>query len=140
MYIYYMDIISYSELISNLQCQTEYSINIKPLYCVIIIPKSQFHITIFQDQWDMYEHVTGLPFHLFHISNNDEKNRCSSYFWVDKNTYRLKYIPAEYFSYDQPNFSFFASTRKPCDITKIKIILKIFQKILKTIMLKQIKE
>ena len=128
--------ITYEQLLSYLKQQREYPTSIRKNYFVVIVRGSKYHVTVFQDQWNEYENVTGQPYHLFHISSDDEANRCSSYFWVDKQTYRIKKIPAQYFKYNQPTYDYFSSTRSPCSFSDIKFILKIFQRILRKIFLK----
>lgn len=122
--------IPYPKLLYYLNKQHEYPVNTKQRYSVVVVPGSKYHITVFQDQWNDYQNVTGLPFHLFHISSDSEENRCSSYFWVDKNTYRIKKIPGKYFKYNQPAYNFYNSTRNPCHLSDIMPILKKFQRIL----------
>ena len=123
--------LSYNKLISYLKNQDEYMYSVKPLYVVVYIPRMQYHITIYQDQWDEYENVSNKPYHLFHISSNKEFNRCSSYFWVDKNNHRISKIPIKYFTYNQPIFNFFTSTRNSCKPSDVLIpLLKVFQKII----------
>lgn len=121
---------SYNRLLKYLKKQSDLKVTIKPIYLVITMPNENHHITIYQDQWDLYQSVTELPYHMFHISSNDTENRCSSYFWVDKYTLEIKPIPSKYFSYDQENYSFFGSTRKPCRVEKIIPLIKVFQGIL----------
>lgn len=125
--------ITYQKLVSHLKKQNIYPINIKSHYCVIMIPKNKYHISIFQDQWDNYYNITNKPYHLFHISSNDEQNRCSSYFWVDMHNYKIKKIPKKYFMYGQTYYGFNASTRNPCDFNEIMNILKILQKLLNNV-------
>jgi len=119
----------YQKLIDYLK-QHKYPITIKPKYSVITVPGNNYHITIFQDQWDDYENTSGKPYYLFHVSSNNEIDRCSSYFWVDKNSLRIKRIPQKYFMYVQPTYSFHSSTRNPCHLGEIKNVLKKFQTIL----------
>lgn len=120
--------LSYQILINYLQNHRRYNTNIKPNYCVIT--GINYHITIFKDQWDNYESISGKPYHLFHISSDENQNRCSSYFWVNNNDYKIKKIPKKYFSYNQPTYTFFSSTRFPCHLYNIDDLLKLFQKIL----------
>ena len=122
--------LSYKLLVNHLKNQHMYPVSIKSKYSVIMAPGLDYHITIFQEQWDDYEETSTKPYSLFHISSNDEKNRCSSYFWVSKYTNRVKKIPRKYFLYNQPSYSFFSSTRSPCHLWDVKPLLKIFQKIL----------
>ena len=139
--------ITYQQLVDYLQNQHEYpitlspeeqvileallpSITIKSNYIVINVSGSDYHITIFVDQWDDYEEVSYKPYYLFHISSNGETDRCSSYFWVDKKTNRIKKIPRKYFNYNQPTYNFFSSTRSPCHLRDIEFLLKVFQRIL----------
>jgi len=130
MSIHKNQVFSYQFLTTNLQKQNIYPISIKSNYLVIMIPGMDYHITIYQNQWDDYEKQMEKPYHLFHISSNSEENRCSSYFWVNKNTHRIQKIPKRYFSYNQPSYSFNSSTRNPCHLSDIIKILKIFQKLL----------
>ena len=123
--------LSYQELINYLLSQDKYQYSIKPLYTVIHLPTyPDYHITIYQDQWDDYKLNTGKPYHLFHISSNDEQNRCSSYFWVGTNTNKIQKIPRKYFKYNQPIYDYFSSTRSPCELKKVIPLLKILQKII----------
>lgn len=124
--------VSYQKLVNYCR-KKKYKISIKKNYFVISIPKFDYHITVFQDQWDDYEKDSGRPYHLFHISSDKEENRCSSYFWVNKNNNRIQNIPKEFFSYNQPNYSFYASTRSPCPYKSIKKLLRTFQKMLNKI-------
>lgn len=121
--------LSYNDL---QQLLLHYDINhsVRKNYLVINIPGSKYHITIFQDQWDMYEMETAHPYYLFHISSNEENNRCSIYFWVNKNNYRIEPIPTNLFLYNQPKYTFHSSTRSPCSHDNIKKSLIFFQKIL----------
>lgn len=125
--------ITYDNLLSNLQKQRHYHISAKNNYFVLLVSGSKYHITVFRDQWDDYENISNLPFHLFHISSDSEQNRCSSYFWVDKKSRRIKKIPGKYFQYNQPSYDFFSSTRSPCKLSDIKFLLKIFQRIINKI-------
>ena len=122
--------VSYEQLIAYLKKQHEYPASFKNNYIVIMVRGTQYHITVFQDQWNDYEKVTSLPYHLFHISSDIANNRCSSYFWVDKNTYRIKKIPGQYFKYSQPSYDFYSSTRNRCKLGSIRQLLKAFQRIL----------
>lgn len=125
--------ITYEQLLAYLKQQKEYPFSIRKNYFVIIPRGSRYHVTVFQDQWDEYEKVTGMSNHLFHISSDSDDDRCSSYFWVDKNDYRIKNIPNKYFKYNQPTYDYYSSTRNPCQFKEIKFILKIFQRILRKI-------
>lgn len=122
--------IAYDNIIEYLTKQSTYLFSIKPLYTVISPPNSNYHITIYKDQWDDYEAVSKKPYYLFHISSNNEENRCSSYFWVDKKNLRIKYIPRKYFKYNQLDFNFFSSRRSPCALSEIKNSLQFFQSFL----------
>jgi hypothetical protein len=125
--------ITYKQLVESLQKQNRYDIVIKKNYIVINIPGYNYHITIFEDQWNEYWLAVNSDYHLFHISSNDSNNtKCSSYFRVDFNG-NIHNIPAKMFLYNQDHFSFFASTRSPCNYKEIKPILIKFQKLLKLI-------
>lgn len=91
---------------------------------------TDYHITIYKDQWDEYETVIGKPYYMFHISSNQYLNRCSSYFWVEKSTGSIKKIPGKYFQYNCETFSFSQSTRTPCNTHFCDKVNKLFQKIL----------
>ncbi len=128
---------SYNELINFLTSRQnisdfKYKLIKKKIYSVITIPDTKYHISIFQDQWNNYESISNKPYYLFHISSNNEIDRCSSYFWVDKFDLKIKKIPNTYFKYNQPMYDFFSSTRNNCDYNKIKYILTQFQKMLNT--------
>lgn len=125
--------ISYQKLITSLQNKKTYSFSIKNKYTIIIRSLSKYHITIFQDQWDLYEEKCSQPYHLFHISSNNEQDRCSSYFWVCKNTNKIQNIPDKFFSYEQPTYNFTSSTRSRCPSDSITNEIKIFQQILDNI-------
>lgn len=122
--------ITYDDLITYLKNQSTYLFTIKKNYLVILIPNIDYHITVFADQWDNYELSMYKPYHLFHISSNSEVERCSSYYWVDKEMYRIRKIPKKYFKYNQPTYGFDSSTRSPCDFVNVKNLLTHFQKIL----------
>ena len=124
---------SYQTLLKYLQNQHDYPISVKSNYCVIIIPGLNYHITIFQDQWDRYEEVSDKPYYLFHISSTTDIKKCSSYFWVEKYNKHIKKIPKHYFLYNQQNYSFFSSTRSPCHLRNMDKLIKIFQRILNAI-------
>lgn len=124
--------LSYELLIKHLKNQ-HLLVKVKTNYTIIMIPGMNYHVSIFREQWDDYEKESGKPYYLFHISSNNEKDRCSSYFWVSKNKNIIKKIPREYFLYNQINYTFFSSTRGPCYLWDIKPLLKIFQKILNVI-------
>ncbi|AGC01726.1 hypothetical protein H012_gp739 [Acanthamoeba polyphaga moumouvirus] len=125
--------ISYRTLLKNLSKINNIILSIKNNYLIITLPNNNYHITIFQDQWDDYQKQINKPYHLFHISSNDTKNKCSSYFWVYKKNYKIYKIPNKYFKYNQPNYSFFTSTRNPCSYLEIKTLLKYFGRILSSI-------
>jgi hypothetical protein len=129
---YNICMLTYEYLIDWLKKSGKYNIRIKPLYTVILFPNSRYHITIYRDQWDDYPKITGMPYHLFHISSDDVDNRCSSYYWVDDRN-RIKKIPSELFKYRQSDYGYSSSTRYPCQFNCIKKILKFFQDILKNI-------
>jgi hypothetical protein len=130
--------ITYQELVNYLKSNRLYRVSFRPKYLVIVIPSSQYHITIFIDQWDSYQQIMHKPYHMFHISSDKEEGRCSSYFWIDKTSNRIRNIPLEYFQYEQPSYGFSSSTRKSCNMSEIKFILKFFQKILNRIVEKKI--
>lgn len=109
---------------------TDTTLTIKPEYFVINKPGSQYHITVYQNQWDDYEKEIAKPYHLFHISSNRVENRCSSYFWVNRITYKIRSIPTKYFKYNQNKYSLTTSTRSPCLLKDILRTLRYFQKIL----------
>lgn len=125
--------LSYQTLIKYLRDQHDYPVSIKKYYCVIMVPGIDYHITIYEDQWDRYEEISNKPYYLFHVSSNNENNRCSSYFWVNKYNHIIKKIPRNFFMYNQPKYSFFSSTRNPCHLRDISILLKTFQRILNKI-------
>lgn len=123
----YKKLLSY---INSHRIANKYQFSIKNNYAVIIVPKSNYHITIYQDQWDDYEKSTTNPYYLFHISTNDTHNRCSTYFWVDKINYKIQPVPKKYFSYNQPSFDYFSSTRTQCKLSDTKLAVKYFQSII----------
>lgn len=128
---------SYDNLITFLTIHQEdktkrYKLIKKKIYSIIVIPESDYHISIFQEQWDNYEAISSKPYYLFHISSNNEIDRCSSYFWVDKFSLKIKKIPSSYFKYNQASYDFFSSTRSSCTYENIKTSLICFQKLLNT--------
>lgn len=125
--------VTYKQLARYLKKYHKHFISIKKNYLIIIFPNLNYHITVFKDQWDDYQKVTDLPYHLFHISSNNVDNRCSSYFWVNKYNLHIKNIPKNYFKYNQPDYSFYGSTRNMCSSNSIKHMLQVFQKILKVV-------
>ena len=104
--------------------------NIRKLYFVIAVPKSGHHITVYENYWDDYETVTGHPYYMFHISSNNENDRCSSYYWVDKRDLFIIDIPESAFKYEQPEYDFTRSTRKPCSDIATERARDLFQKFL----------
>lgn len=125
-------IVTYYDLIKFLSKQNIflYKFNKKGNYIVLSLTSFDYHITIFKDQWDMYESVTKLPYHLFHISEETTDTiKCSVYFWMDKHQYKTHDIPQEYFQYNQTNFDYGKSRRSKCVYDKsIKHLLKTFEK------------
>jgi hypothetical protein len=102
-------------------------VSIKVNYVVLTMQDvNDYHITIYEEQWDYYSDLTGFKYYLFHISSNNMDNRCSTYFWVDIENLDIIDIPPRYFKYDQSNFDMYASTRSKCittsSITKLKDI------------------
>ena len=124
-------IINYDKLILILKSSIK--LYIKDKYFMIMIPKLGYHISIFRDQWDEYKSKTNRNYHLFHITSNDANNKCSTYYYVDLYTNRIKKIPNEYFLYNQDTYGFYSSTRSQCEYKLIKPGLKYFQKILNSI-------
>lgn len=124
--------LTYNQLLAILKSLNDPTIIVitKPKYFMITTPNNMYHITVFQDQWNEYEAISHQPYHLFHVSSNQEIDRCSSYFWVCKKSYKINNIPEKLFAYKQPEYSFFSSTRSPCKFDNIKILLKKFQIIL----------
>ena len=122
--------INYDKIKEFLMQNSSYLFSIKSQYMVISVPNTNYHITIYKDQWDDYENISGKPYHLFHISSNIEDNRCSTYFWVDSLNNRIKHIPSKYFKYNQSSFDFFSSRRNSCKLESIRYLLDFFQKFL----------
>uniref|UniRef100_A0A6G6AAM8 Uncharacterized protein n=1 Tax=Borely moumouvirus TaxID=2712067 RepID=A0A6G6AAM8_9VIRU len=122
--------ISYRTLLKNLPKINNIMLSIKNNYLIITLPNNNYHITIFEDQWDDYQKKMNKPYHLFHISSNNIDHKCSSYFWVYKKNYKLYKIPNKYFEYNQPSYSFTSSTRNPCPYSRIKKLLSYFERIL----------
>ncbi len=121
---------TYQKLLSYLRAKDPGRIVVKKNY--FIIRYKQYHVTVFQDQWDEYQSVTNLPYYLFHISSDQPDNRCSIYFWADKQTLCIKKIPEKYFQYEQESFGFSSSTRKPCFCADLKFVLEDFGRKLKS--------
>ncbi|AAV50963.1 hypothetical protein [Acanthamoeba castellanii mimivirus] len=126
-------IITYKLLRNYLLDQDKYHITVKNNYLVISVPDIDYHVTVFQDQWDDYFKFTKKPYHLFHISSNSEINKCSSYFWVGLYENRIQNIPRKYFKYNQDEYNFYSSTRSPCVLKELTLLLKHFQYILNKI-------
>lgn len=124
--------LSYQQLSSYLKYQRYFRINKRKDYLVLTNKTIQnYHVTIYRDQWDDYETVTKLPYYLFHISSNEEKSKCSSYFWVDKHNLKIKTIPKKYFQYGQPDYGYYSSTRQPCQPNEIRPLIELFRLFLK---------
>lgn len=85
---------------------------------------SDYHVTIFQDQWDEYQSPSKLTARLFHITH--EKTKCSAYYIVNSDI-QVQDIPKDDFKYEQPDFSHSASTREKCTDDIIKVINKQFE-------------
>lgn len=111
----------------------KYNSKITSNYILINPPESNYHITIFKDQWDNYHFDSHFAYHLFHISSNNNDSKCSSYFWVDKNKYYIRHIPNKYFSYNQSIFSYYKSTRNRCSLKDIIPSIQFFSLILQNI-------
>jgi hypothetical protein len=109
---------------------TKFRLYTKKDYFMVQFFHADYHITIYSDQWDLYQKQTGLPYHLFHISSNKIDPKCSTYFWVDIHTNQIKHIPSKYFLYGQESYGYNKSTRFPCEYYLIKPLLKRFQKLL----------
>lgn len=120
--------ISFEKLYQKLSRHPQ--ITIKKNYLVICPIGQKYHITVFKDQWNDYKKVTKMDYHLFHISTNATESKCSSYFWVDTDTYQILNIPPKYFKYNKNYFSFYTSTRQPCDLREIRPVKYYFQKLL----------
>jgi hypothetical protein len=119
----------YKRLINIIKRGTNYKLVIKKEYSVLLICKN-FHISIFQDQWDNYEKLVNMPYYLFHVSSNESTGKCSTYFWVDKETLQIKNIPDKFFKYESETYDHTKSTRSKCKFIDIKPSIKKFQKIL----------
>ncbi|AYV78209.1 MAG: hypothetical protein Edafosvirus7_1 [Edafosvirus sp.] len=102
------------------------SINKKNI--IISVKDSNFHITIFRDQWNDYQKNTNLPEKLFHITH--EKTQCSIYFVLND---KLEIREPSNFNYEQQDFGLNKSTRKRCDDKEINIIIKNFETLIKKI-------
>jgi hypothetical protein len=124
--------LNYNKLIKYLSKQKVYRFVPKKDYFMIFNGDFPYHITVYRDQWDDYQDETNLPYHLFHITSNSEANKCSTYFWVDKKSYRTKHIPKKYFQYNQPDFGFYSSTRTSCEFKYIKPMIIVMEKMLRT--------
>ena len=120
----------YQKLVYFLTKEFEKVTTVKKGYIVLSIPDNQYHITIFRDQWDDYEKIMKKPYHLFHISSNNEENRCSSYFWADIYALKIQKIPRGQFLYNQPSYSLQSSTRSPCLLSEIMGLVRVFQRML----------
>lgn len=124
--------ITHAELFIKLNYLTQFfnfNLYMRNNYIIIKFPNCDTHITIFQDQWDKYYYETGLRYYLFHVTS-DNVIPCSTYFLVDMDTNLIKKIPDMLFKYNQETYSFYTSTRSPCDYKSIKKCVKQFQKLL----------
>lgn len=131
--------ISYEDLIFYLKNKCKESSKIKFIiksnYSIIKFSKSNYHITVYQDQWDEYQIKTSLYKNLFHVTSDDiiykKSNKCSVYFWLDISTREIKEVSPEYFSYEEDTYTFRSSTRKKCIINDdIMKIIKQFHRII----------
>ena len=120
--------LSYETLLLALKNDKKYKTSIKNNYFVTM-PNNfkDLHITVYKDQWDSYETVTSLPYHMFHISSNSNDNRCSSYFWVNKHTLHIQPVSDKHFKYNQDTYDFYNSTRSPCSTKVTDPYIKNFQ-------------
>lgn len=125
--------ISYSDIKDIAHIKSPFKISIKSDYLVLTLPLMiDYHITIYEDQWDFYSDFTGFEYYLFHISSNDTKNRCSTYYWVDVYDLSIVDIPPSYFRYEQETYDMYSSTRKRCKPNRvIDILLDTFERVLK---------
>lgn len=123
--------LSYAKLTHFLKVHHSNITNFTTNYTVIKTGE-KYHITIFNDQWDNYETVTDEPYYMYHITSNTQyPNKCSRYYRVSKKTLIISNIP--HFEYGADTFSFYKSTRKPCDKDHLIEINIWFEKLLKNI-------
>jgi len=125
----YYDFITKLQFLSKFQKKKSFSIHVKDIYTIIQFHNYDYHITIYQDQWDDYKIETKLPYYLFHITSG-HSSKCSTYFWVDIATNLISPIPDTHFQYNQTDYDFYRSTRSPCDPKPLKYGLKRFQKLI----------
>lgn len=125
--------VSYNTIKDIIHFKTTFKISVKTNYVVLTLPTIlDYHITIYEDQWDYYADFTGFEYYLFHISSNDTLHRCSTYYWVDIHTMDIVNIPPKYFRYEQESYDMYSSTRKSCESNdSVKILLQKFEKLLK---------
>jgi len=121
------DKLTYDMLEQNLQASLDKTsifkqVNVNKKNIIINIKNSKYHISIFRDQWNDYQKNTNLAEKLFHVTN--EKTQCSTYFVVDT---ELQIKKPSNFSYEQPEFGFNKSTRKPCVDDEINNIIGQFE-------------
>lgn len=104
-------------------------ITIHPEYFMLHIKNLPFHISFFREQFDNYP---DKRYHLFHITHENQNEKCSSYYWVT-NKLKIVNVPNDKFKYNQKNFSMYSSTRNFCNDVKIKFIKMSLQKLFLTL-------
>mgnify|MGYP003445655108 FL=1 len=125
--------VTYNNIKDIVNIKTPFKISIKSNYLVLSIPKiSEYHITVYENQWDYYSDFTDFEYYLFHISSNSTENRCSTYYWVKTSGLNIVDIPSNYFRYEQETYDMFSSTRKKCNKNEsIFLLLSMFEHALK---------
>lgn len=127
--------VDYDRLLEFAKKQKMLRCSVRKNYFVLSNRRFKYHLTIFEDQWNGYESTTGNPYHLFHISSNDDGDtRCSIYFWVDKKTMKVIDIPKDKFIYEQQGYSMTQSERKRCFFKEIIPLIKMFERLLSKIL------
>lgn len=107
---------------------TKINVNFKNEYFIISVKKSNYHVSVFKDQWDLYHLFSKKKQKLFHITKDEPK--CSIYFTIDDD---MKIKQPDNFRYNQEKYNFFASTRNKCDDVVLKKIVDQFEIILNAI-------
>lgn len=124
--------LNYQLLVEYLDKYYKNLLSIKNNYFVISMPNFDHHITVYEDQWNNYQELSGLPYYLFHMSSSDTTTtKCSIYFWVSKINGKILRIPKKFFTYGQNHYSHMGSTRPKCKFLKVVMLVKFFRRVIK---------
>ncbi|AYV79145.1 MAG: hypothetical protein Faunusvirus3_25 [Faunusvirus sp.] len=114
----------------------------KTMFSHIIVKKHYFmiqlrsnrnvHLSIFMDQWNMYETNTKIPGKLIHISHDDHGVKQSVYFLFTDDL-RVRPLTDAEFQYQQPTFGFKSSTRVKYTDKLVDVIVRQFGRVMRQV-------